>query len=61
MYSLAQFAVDRVLTTEEYALIDKLSKQVKGYALRVGFDVDVPDEAPPEVDPETGELIEPPT
>jgi len=53
--------VDRVLTTEEYALIDKLSKQVKGYALRVGFDVDVPDEAPPEVDPETGELIEPPT
>jgi hypothetical protein len=62
-YSQAQFAVDRPLTSEEYALISKLSEQVKAYSKRVGFEVDNTvendsDEAP-FVDPETGEVIEP--
>lgn len=59
LYSQAQFAVDRPLTPEEHVLIEKLSEQVKSYARRVGFDDDVPDEAPPLVDPDTGEVIEP--
>jgi len=61
-YSQAQFAVDRPLTPEEHVLIEKLSEQVKSYARRVGFDDDLPEEAPlgeapPEVDPLTGEII----
>ena len=59
VYSQAQFAIDRPLSPEEHVLIEKLSEQVKAYARRVGFDEDVPEEAPPEVDPDTGELIEP--
>ena len=55
VYSQAQFAIDRPLSPEEHALIEKLSEQVKAYARRVGFDEDVP----PEVDPDTGEVIEP--
>ena len=39
-YSRAQFAVDRPLTTEEYALIDKLSAQVREYSRRIDFDAD---------------------
>ena len=58
VYSQAQFAVDRPLSPEEHVLIEKLSEQVKSYARRVGFDEDVPDEAP-NIDPDTGELIEP--
>ena len=58
-YSQAQFALDRALSTEEHVLIEKLSEQVKAYARRVGFDEDVPEEAPPNVNSETGEVIEP--
>ncbi len=61
-YSQAQFAVDRVLTPEEYALIEKLSEQVKAYSKSVAFDYDSATEEGMEdinVDPETGEIIEP--
>ena len=57
VYSQAQFAVDRPLSPEEHVLIEKLSEQVKSYARRVGFDE--PEEAVPDVDPDTGEVIEP--
>ncbi|MCL2194341.1 MAG: hypothetical protein FWB76_00100 [Oscillospiraceae bacterium] len=52
-YSQAQFAIDRNLTTEEHALVEKLAEQVKAYARRVGFEDDVPT-----CDPETGEVAE---
>ena len=58
VYSQAQFAIDRPLTPEEHVLIEKLSEQVKAYARRVGFDEDALEEAP-NIDPDTGELIEP--
>lgn len=61
-YSQAQFTVDRVLTAEESALLEKMSGQVKGFSKQISFDYDnVPDENAQEiaVDPETGELIEP--
>jgi hypothetical protein len=62
-YSQAQFAIDRPLTAEEYALIGKLSEQVREYSRRVGFEADNTvetdiDEAP-FADPETGEVIPP--
>lgn len=57
-YSQAQFAVDRKLTEEEYALIRNLTEQVRALKDRVGFEAE---EAAPavEVDPATGEVIEP--
>lgn len=64
-YSQAQFAVDRVLTAEEFTLIDKLSEQVKEFSKQVSFEYDSAldmDEIPMDgtlVDPETGEVIEP--
>jgi len=61
-YSQAQFAVDRALTADEFALINKMSEEVKNYSKHIGFDVDssadIVDEAPI-VDHETGEIIEP--
>jgi hypothetical protein len=57
-FSQAQFAVDRNLTDEEYALINTLSDQVKAYSYQLGYDVE-PVEAEYSVDPETGEIIEP--
>ena len=57
LYSQVQFAIDRPLTPEEHVLIEKLSEQVKSYARRVGFDE--PEEIVPDVDPDTGEVIEP--
>lgn len=56
-YSQAQFAIDRDLANEEYALISKLSEQVKSYSHRMGYDVEVR-EAEISVDLETGEVIE---
>ena len=62
-YSQAQFAIDRPLTAEEYALIGKLSEQVREYSRRVGFEADntvetdIDEEA--FADPETGEVIPP--
>jgi hypothetical protein len=60
-YSQAQFAVDRPLTPEEHALIEKMSEQVKAYSKRVTFDYDIAtdDEEGLNIDPETGEIIEP--
>jgi len=61
-YSQAQFAVGRNLTAEEYALVSRLSEQVKAYSKHIGYEVDNSAEAAADdlnVDPETGEVIEP--
>jgi hypothetical protein len=58
-YSQAQFAVDRDLTADEYALISKLSEQVKAFSTRVGHDTEPASEEVINVDPETGEITEP--
>lgn len=57
VYSQAQFALDRVLSSEEYALIRKLTEQVKQLSASIGYDAEDP--APLNVDPETGAVIEP--
>ncbi|GHU53701.1 hypothetical protein FACS1894132_06600 [Clostridia bacterium] len=59
-FSQANFALDRALTPEEYALIAPMTEQIKSYAVRVGFDNDsaaIDEEAT--IDLETGEVIEP--
>ena len=58
-YSQAQFSVDRTLTDEEYTLISGLTEQVKTFAARVGYDTESTVDIPANVDPETGEVIEP--
>jgi nucleotidyltransferase/DNA polymerase involved in DNA repair len=58
-YSQAQFSVDRALTDEEYALICGLTEQVKAFSLRVGYDTESTVDVPANVDPATGEIIEP--
>jgi hypothetical protein len=61
-YSQAQFAVDRDLNADEFALIDSLSKEVKAYSQNISFDIDSAvhaQEDAPFVDAETGEIIEP--
>ena len=58
-YSQAQFAVDRDLTADEYALISKLSEQVKAFSTRVGHDTEPASEDAIDIDPETGEITEP--
>ncbi len=58
-YSQAQFSVDRTLTDEEYALISKLTGQVKAYSVHVGYDNEAPADAAANVDAETGEIAEP--
>ncbi|GHV07630.1 hypothetical protein FACS1894217_08780 [Clostridia bacterium] len=50
-FSQCVFALDRALTAEEISLIAPLAEQVKQYAQAVGFDA--------EIDPDTGEVIEP--
>ena len=56
-YSQAQFSVDRVLSQEEYALVSVLSGQVKELSAGVGYDTEEANAV--NVDPETGEVIEP--
>ena len=56
-YSQAQFAVARVLSPEEHALIAGMTEQVKAMSAHVGYDNE--DTVPPNVDPETGEIIAP--
>ena len=56
-YSQAQFSVARVLSPEEHALIAAMTEQVKAMSVNVGYDNE--DTVPPNVDPETGEIIEP--
>ena len=58
-FSQAQFSVDRNLTDEELALISGLTEQVKSYSVRVGYDTETAVEAELNIDPETGEVIEP--
>ena len=62
-YSQAQFAIDRNLTPEEQAVIDKISEQIRSYSKQLAFDYDntgyAEDGEAMEVDPETGEVIEP--
>nr|WP_242942279.1 hypothetical protein [Clostridium sp. USBA 49] len=58
-YSQAQFAVDRDLTADEYALISNLSEQVKAFSTRVGHDTEPASEEAINVDPESGEITEP--
>ena len=56
-YSQAQLSVARVLSPEEHALIAAMTEQVKAMSVHVGYDAD--ESVPPNVDPETGEIIEP--
>lgn len=56
-YAQTQFAVDRPLTPEEYALISRMSEEVKQLSKSVGYDTE--EGTPMNVDPETGEIIEP--
>lgn len=56
-YSQAQFAVDRILTDEELAIIVNLSEQVKSYSYKVGYDKS--DDSDEIIDLDTGEVIEP--
>lgn len=56
-YSQAQFVVDRPLTAQEQALIDRMTEQVKAYSLRMGYDAEDSTEAV--IDPQTGEIMEP--
>jgi len=58
-FSQAQFSIDRCLTDAERSLIGQLSGQVKSYSTKVGFDADAPAEPEINIDPETGEVIEP--
>ena len=56
-FSQAQFSFDRKLTKEEYALVSSMTEQVKALQNTVGYDTD--EVATVNVDPETGEVIEP--
>lgn len=59
-YSQAQFTVDRSLTAEEYLLVNTLSEQVKAFSADVGYDAEPVNESVPQnIDPETGEVLEP--
>ena len=61
-YSQVQFARDRELLPEEYAVIEKMTEQVKAYSAQLAFDYDNIDDGSAEdiaVDPDTGELIQP--
>ena len=40
IYSQATFALDRVLTSEEQALIETMSDQIKAYSRNIGFEAD---------------------
>lgn len=57
-YSQAQFALDRKLTAEEYALVSAMSDQVKAFQNTLGYDTEETAVAI-QVDPATGEVIEP--
>jgi len=59
-YTQATFALDRLLTPEEHALIENMSAQIKAYSANVGYDTDtVAAEDDYIIDHETGEIVEP--
>ena len=57
-YSQAQFSVDRLLTEDEYALISAMTEQVKALSQTVGYDNEA-ETTTVNVNPETGEVMEP--
>jgi hypothetical protein len=59
VYSQAQFAVDRPLSSQEQPLINDMTAQVKAYSTRVAFDAEGTPNIDIMVDEETGEVIEP--
>jgi len=58
-YSQATFAVDRVLTPEEYVVIVKMSEQVKLYAENIGLDAENTVIGDEEIDQEPAGGVEP--
>lgn len=56
-YSQAQFAFDRKLNAEEYALVSAMSDQVKAFQNTVGYDTEETT-ATIQVNPESGEILE---
>lgn len=61
-FSQAQFSMERMLTGEERAVIEQMTEMVKGYSANLGTAALVADEDEnpfANVDPETGEIIEP--
>lgn len=60
-FSQAQFSMERMLTGEERQVIEQMTEMVKGYAMNLGTAALVTDEDNPftNVDPETGEIVEP--
>jgi hypothetical protein len=46
VYSQAKFAIDRELSPEEHAQIAALTEQIRALSESVGFDEDIPEEAP---------------
>ena len=59
-YSQAQFAVDRVLSSDELPYVVAMAEQVKGIALQLGYEDTAASENNSDftVDPETGEILE---
>lgn len=60
-YSQAVFTFERELKPEEQAVISKMTEQIKALAMRVGFEEDNSHDTEgdiPNIDPETGEIIE---
>lgn len=55
VYSQAQFAMERVLSSDEFALVSALAEKVKEHSHRVAVQSD----SAPNIDPETGEILEP--
>lgn len=61
-FSQAVFTQERDLTPDEQVVVSKMSEQIKALAMQVGFDEDGTHDGEddiPNVDPETGEIIEP--
>lgn len=57
-YSQAQFAVERLLTEDEYKLVNTVADQVKVFSGKIGYDLDGVEETEnPFVDVETGEIL----
>lgn len=60
-FSQAVFSMERMLTGEERAVIEQMTEIVKGYSVNLGTAALVAEEDTPfaNVDPETGEILEP--
>jgi len=60
-YSQAQFSLARKLTAEELPIVAGMAEQIKAYDKKLGFiaDQDGFVDIPAEIDPDTGEIIDP--